>query len=390
LRRVLAGLGVLVVGALSSALPSAHALDRVPPNTGAIVDVAGLLSSEQEAEVLDIMAEGRSQGTVVINVLTINRMADWDSSTSSIQSFSQEVFDAWGIGDPSTNNGALVVVSKGDREAHIELGAGFAGRYNTEMRTVMSEIMVPRFREDNYGVGIVNGTRRMVELLRGEPASSQASSGEASSDQASSDQASGQPVSSPSTASPKTSDDSGSALVGALVLGGATVAVGGGTAAVLAKRRRRRCARCGSSCRLLNEIDDDVYLNDGQRCEEFLRSVNYKAWRCMACSNVELTQHRRLLNRTKVCATCHFRTATTSQQTITSASYSSSGTALVTVTCLQPKCRATSQHQITLPQLTESSSSSSSSGRSSGRSSSSFSRRSGGGRSGGGGASGKW
>ncbi len=348
----------LAIAAASLAAP-AQAAGGAPPDIGPIADLADLLDPAQEQQLRSIIDDGSADGTVVIEVLTVDRMSDWTvgTGTGTIESFAQGVFETWGIGDPTENNGALIVVSRGDREARIELGLGFAGRYDGAMNTVMSEVMVPRFRDDEYGTGIVEGARRMLTRLREAPL----------------------PLTTP-VDEPDDDDGGGVPWIPIGLRVGGVAAAGG----AVAKSRIKKCSKCSARCRLVGEQDDDVYLDEGQRCEEFLRSVNYRAWRCPSCSFVFLTRHQRLFSRSKQCGKCGFRTARSSQSTLTAATYSSSGTALVTTTCQQPSCRHQSEHHITLPQLTRSSSSSSSSFSSSGRSSS------GGGRSGGGGASGSW
>ena len=348
------------------AAPTAHAAGGLPPHSGAIVDLADMLDASQEAELATVAADAAADGTVVIEVLTVDAMADWTAGTGDIESFAQDVFDAWGIGDPTTNNGALIVVSRTDRTARIELGLGFAGRYDPAMDTVMNEAILPRFRQGDFGGGIVEGARRVVARLRDAPVTPA--------------EPSAQPVASDSSGG----SDGGDGTFPWLPVGGGALAAAAGGGA-FAKSRVKKCPKCSTRCALVSEADDDVFLDDGQRCEKFLRSVDHRAWKCPACSNVVLASHRRWFTRAKPCGACGYRTASSTQTTLSAANYSSSGTALVVTGCQNRPCGHRSERHITLPQLRRSTGSSGGSG-----GSRNFSSRSSGGRSGGGGSSGSW
>lgn len=337
----------------------------LPPHTPPISDLAGVLDAGQEAELVSIIDEAAADGTVVLEVLTVERMSDWEAGNGTIESFAQDVFDTWGIGDASTNDGALIVVAVGDREARIELGLGFGGRYDGAMTTVMQEVMLPRFRDGDFGGGIVEGARRAVARLNG-PVDVGAGS---------------EPL--VSGASGSTGDEGGGVPWLPIGVGAATLAGAGG--AMTWSRRPRKCPTCGTPCTLVGEADDDVLLDDGQRCEEYLNSVDHRAWKCPSCNHVELTHHPRIFTRTKRCDACGYRTARSERRTVSKATYSSTGTAVVTTSCQHRGCGHVSERHITLPRLRESSSSGFSSG-----GGGSSSGRSSGGSSGGGGASGKW
>ena len=155
--------------------------------------------------------------------------------------------------------------------------------------------------------------------------------------------------------------------------------------------RQRRCPNCRTGMTRLDEVSDDVYLDSGQKVEELLKSVDYDVWKCPNCDTHELHRYGVFLADFKSCPQCHYHTLGSSQKTIRSATYESSGSARITRTCRH--CKHKSSEIITLPKLRHSSSSGS--GSSSGGSSydsggSSGSSFGGGSSSGSGGASGSW
>lgn len=163
----------------------------------------------------------------------------------------------------------------------------------------------------------------------------------------------------------------------------------------------RPCAKCSGTRRKLDERLDDVHLEKGQVVEETIGSMDYDVWYCEACEDalVEAYDRSSSYTRCKSCARKTYKHARS--ETITAATYSSSGRGVSIYEC--KNCGLTHRELYTIAQLTRSSSSSSSyrsssssgyrSSSSSGSSSSGSSRSSGsfgGGSSGGGGAGGKW
>jgi uncharacterized protein len=151
-----------------------------------------------------------------------------------------------------------------------------------------------------------------------------------------------------------------------------------------ARYRKRRCPNCQTHMIRLDEVSDDVYLDSGQKIEEVLAAVDYDVWKCEACNYHTLHGYNRWFSAFKQCPQCSYRTLQTDSRTISSPTYTSTGTRLITRNCRH--CSYHSEQRVTLPMLTRSSSST---GSYSGRRSSSR-IHSGGGRSRGGGASGKW
>src|SRR5690606_28081116 len=94
---------------------------------------------------------------VPIIVLTIPSLKEIEVPFSSVDTFAREQFDRWGIGfaggegGKSWNYGILVVVSKGDRQARIELGADWRGQKDAQCRDIMQNHMIPHFRSEDYG-----------------------------------------------------------------------------------------------------------------------------------------------------------------------------------------------------------------------------------------------
>ena len=75
--------------------------------------------------------------------------------------------DSWGIGRSQYNYGMLLLVSKNDRKARIELGADWAGKANQDATYVMDKIIIKQFRLDKFSEGIREGTMGLDAIARG-------------------------------------------------------------------------------------------------------------------------------------------------------------------------------------------------------------------------------
>jgi uncharacterized protein len=76
------------------------------------------------------------------------------------------LYDEWGIGAKDYNYGILLLVSKGDRKARIELGAGWTRERDAASKNIMERDIVPRFKQGDYSGGILAGVRQLDSLAR--------------------------------------------------------------------------------------------------------------------------------------------------------------------------------------------------------------------------------
>lgn len=157
----------LALLAVLLSLPAAAATyPPKPPPEHFYVDQAGMLSKEGAAEVDRVCFALWKSDRVPIYVVTIGSMADFGFS-GPIESYAYELFNAWGIGSQERNNGMLLLVSKGDRKARIELGADWGRGHDQDAKRLMDEQITARFKEGRFSEGIVAGVSGMSSMARG-------------------------------------------------------------------------------------------------------------------------------------------------------------------------------------------------------------------------------
>lgn len=350
---------------------AAQAQSGYPPRTDRYVnDLAEVIETEDRGRIQTTLQTLYAEHGVEMTVLTIWSIHDYDRGDSTIESFATNLFNQWGIGDADRNDGVLLLVALDDRELRIELGAGYGPADEDGLGSIIDRLMVPQFREGNYSLGIVEGVEAMAARLRGEPEPLWAA------------------------ASPTTASSSQPVRSGRNILwwaGGGTVALLGASNALLTRWRRYRRRTC-PACQLtemtrLGELEDDAFLQEGQRLEESLKSVDYDVWQCPNCQHYEVIPFVAWFSHYKKCRQCQYRAMETKSTVLQQPTYSSTGLEERVSNCHHCSYHHRTTHVI--PRKTQSSSSSSGSFSSSSSSSSSRSSSSGGSSSGGG-RSGKW
>ena len=131
------------------------------------VDQAHLLDEQARKAVDAIALALLKEERIPLFVVTIPSLSTYEASGLGIDPYARALFDAWGIGSPDRNYGILLLVSAGDRQARIELGAGFEHRYDTQASDIMQSLIVPAFKRGDYSTGISDGVRGLDAMARG-------------------------------------------------------------------------------------------------------------------------------------------------------------------------------------------------------------------------------
>ena len=154
---------------LLAIVPAVAEIPPRPADGEFLHDLAGIVPPAKAQEVRDLQRDIFRNAGVPIIVVTVNSMGEYDPGAPSMESFARRWFDTWGIGSRSRNNGILVLVSRADRKARIEMGADWGGRFDEFCRRLMSQKLVPAFRAGNYGKGLMTATASLGEIAKAGP-----------------------------------------------------------------------------------------------------------------------------------------------------------------------------------------------------------------------------
>ena len=129
-----------------------------------ILDQARLLSADDAAAVKALCEEALTKKRAPIIVVTLPSLGDYGARGWPIDRYAMNLMSEWGIGWEDWNYGMLLLVSQGDRKARIELGGSWARRKDDEARRVMSERILPKFRQGDYSKGILAGVQGLHDV----------------------------------------------------------------------------------------------------------------------------------------------------------------------------------------------------------------------------------
>lgn len=150
---------------LLPAWAAAQGLQPIPPLDAPVVDTTGTLDAATvqriEARARALQASKGSQLQVLMVPTT---------EPEDIAAYAQRVYDQWKLGRESVDDGVLVLVARDDRRVRIQPGYGLEGAIpDATAARVIQEYMVPRFREGDFGGGLVDATAVLAKLVEGEP-----------------------------------------------------------------------------------------------------------------------------------------------------------------------------------------------------------------------------
>lgn len=135
------------------------------PISDTVNDFAGLLTSDQEADLSEKIRALRKDTKVHLVIATFRSRAELGFGSTALEPFATGLFNNWGIGDDRRNDGILVLVLSGDREMRVELGAGFPASFDKVAQEIIDNEFLPAFREGAYGMGIKAGTSAVITYI---------------------------------------------------------------------------------------------------------------------------------------------------------------------------------------------------------------------------------
>ncbi|WP_114970773.1 TPM domain-containing protein [Rhodoferax ferrireducens] len=137
----------------------------VPPVTGHVTDQTNTLTTEQKASLEQTLTafEARKGSQLAVLVLA-------STAPEAIEQYALRVAEQWKLGRKKVDDGAILVVAKDDRTMRIEVGYGLEGALNDlTSKRIISEIILPRFKSQDFYGGITAGVGQIIRVIDGEP-----------------------------------------------------------------------------------------------------------------------------------------------------------------------------------------------------------------------------
>ena len=137
---------------------------EVPELKTRVTDLADILSESEEAFLTNQLEALETRKGSQLAILTVN-----STKPETIEQYSIRVVDQWKIGRADVDDGVLLVIAKNDRKLRIEVGYGLEGAIpDAYAKRIISNIIVPHFRDGDYYLGIEEGVEAIIGLIDGE------------------------------------------------------------------------------------------------------------------------------------------------------------------------------------------------------------------------------
>lgn len=142
---------------MQTVLVLAQAVQAVPPLSGRVVDMVGVLSHAEQAELDTQLARIEQQRGLQVVILLVASTLPED-----IASYANRVANTWKIGRREVGDGVLVVVARHSGKLRIEVAKSLEGAIpDLAAKQIIDEVMVPLMRQGNFAGGLREGVARI-------------------------------------------------------------------------------------------------------------------------------------------------------------------------------------------------------------------------------------
>lgn len=164
---------VLLLGATWLMAGASFADPTLPPLTGRVVDQAGILDSGAAQRLTEQLARYEAKTSTQIVVVTLADLQGYP-----IEQWGLSLLRSWQVGQKDKNNGVVLVVAPKERQLRIETGYGAEGPLpDATADAIIRHVIVPRFKQQDYGGGIFAGVQSIEAALDGSFTAPQESAG---------------------------------------------------------------------------------------------------------------------------------------------------------------------------------------------------------------------
>ncbi len=143
-----------------------------PPGEREFVrDLANLINPADKDQIKQLCDKLLTDKATPIIVVTIESMAKHCEMNMNIEAFATLLFNQWQIGhaklgEQDWNTGILLLVSKNDRRARIELGSGWGREEDALCQKIMDEHIIFHFKNGEFSKGILAGVEALDKMGR--------------------------------------------------------------------------------------------------------------------------------------------------------------------------------------------------------------------------------
>ena len=135
-----------------------------PEPEGFVNDFANILNPETKQTLEQQLVQLEEDSSIEISVVTAQSLEG-----TTIDDYAVRLFENWGIGKESEDNGILLLIYPNDRIMRIEVGYGLEPLLtDSKAGRIIRNIITPEFREENYDKGVTEGVTAIIKVVHGE------------------------------------------------------------------------------------------------------------------------------------------------------------------------------------------------------------------------------
>jgi len=125
-----------------------------PKNNGGgwVSNPDGILSADEVSNINSTISNFEQKTNVQVAIVIVN---DFNHEQEDFD-FAYELFNTWGIGQKTSNNGLLLFIAKDRRKYRFITGTGTEGVLpDVKLKHIAEQNLIPAFRENDFGTGII-------------------------------------------------------------------------------------------------------------------------------------------------------------------------------------------------------------------------------------------
>ncbi len=154
----------LLIFILLLVLPLLLGASPRPTDKFYVNDYAEVLPQQLQETIFDYSKELYDKTDAQVVVLTVTTL-----DGKNVEEYALETARAWGIGSSDKNNGVLILLSTGDREARVEVGYGLEGCINdAKAGRLIDEFAIPYYKDNDFAQGTEKLYYAILNLVRQE------------------------------------------------------------------------------------------------------------------------------------------------------------------------------------------------------------------------------
>jgi len=135
-----------------------------PTLSGRVVDQAGVMTAESRSDVEAKLKNLEDKSGIQLVVATVKSLQG-----SDIESYANQLFRFWKLGEAKKNNGVLLLVAPTEHKVRIEVGYGLEGTLTDALSSVIiASAIIPRFKIGDFSGGIERGVDGIISVLSGD------------------------------------------------------------------------------------------------------------------------------------------------------------------------------------------------------------------------------